>query len=53
MLPLLPPSIDMLTLPMKSGVSYATKHLLFWMGCPFSRSGVVLVTGPCRLLVAL
>jgi exosortase B len=52
MIPLPPSIVDMLTLPMKIGVSYATEHLLYWMGYPISRSGVILTIGPYQLLVA-
>ena len=52
MIPLPPSIVDVLTLPMKIGVSYATEHLLYWLGYPVSRSGVILNIGPYQLLVA-
>ena len=52
MIPLPPSIVDMLTLPMKIGVSYATEHLLYWLGYPVSRAGVILNIGPYQLLVA-
>lgn len=52
MIPLPPSVVDMLTLPMKVGVSYATEHVLYWLGYPISRSGVILIIGPYQLLVA-
>jgi exosortase B len=52
MIPLPPSVVDVLTLPMKIGVSYATEHLLYWLGYPIARSGVILIIGPYQLLVA-
>lgn len=52
MLPLPSVVVDTLTLPMKIGVSWATEHLLFALGYPISRTGVILQIGPYRLLVA-
>ena len=52
MIPLPASVVDMLTLPLKIGVSYATEHLLYWLGYPIARSGVILVIGPYQLLVA-
>ena len=52
MIPLPPSVVDVVTLPMKIGVSYATEHLLYWMGYPIARSGVILVIGQYQLLVA-
>jgi len=52
MIPLPPSVVDMLTLPMKIGVSYATEHVLYWLNYPISRSGVILIIGPYQLLVA-
>ncbi len=52
MVPLPPSVVDVVTLPMKIGVSYATEHLLYWLGYPIARSGVILTIGPYQLLVA-
>jgi exosortase B len=52
MIPLPPSVVDVVTLPMKIGVSYATEHLLYWMGFPIARSGVILIIGQYQLLVA-
>jgi exosortase B len=52
MIPLPASIVDMLTLPLKISVSYATEHLLYWMGYPIARSGVILTIGPYQLLVA-
>jgi exosortase B len=49
----LPASIvDALTQPLKIGVSFATEHLLYWLGYPIAREGVILHVGQYRLLVA-
>jgi exosortase B len=52
MIPLPASIVDVVTLPMKISVSYATEHLLYWLGYPIARSGVVLIIGPYQLLVA-
>jgi exosortase B len=52
MIPLPPSIVDAVTLPMKISVSYATEHLLYWMGYPIARSGVILTIGQYQLLVA-
>lgn len=52
MIPLPGPIVDSLTLPMKTFVSWATEHILFAIGYPISRSGVILYMGPYQLLVA-
>lgn len=52
MIPLPPSVVDAVTLPMKISVSYATEHLLYWMGYPIARSGVILTIGQYQLLVA-
>lgn len=41
-----------LTLPLKSAVSYCAESILYASGYPVGRSGVTLVAGPYRLLVA-
>lgn len=43
---------QMLTLPLKSAVSFCAENLLHMLGYPMARSGVVLVVGPYQLLVA-
>lgn len=49
----LPGSItDAVTQPMKVAVSWGAEHLLYAMGYPIARSGVVLSIGPYQLLVA-
>jgi exosortase B len=52
MIPLPPSVVDVVTLPMKIGVSYATEHLLYWLDYPIARSGVILIIGQYQLLVA-
>lgn len=44
--------VSMLTMPMKMAVSYATESLLFALGYPIARSGVILQIGQYQLLVA-
>lgn len=43
---------QMLTLPLKSAVSFCAENILHVMGYPMARSGVVLMVGPYQLLVA-
>ncbi|WP_426208220.1 exosortase B [Massilia sp. TWP1-3-3] len=52
MLPLPGSLVDMLTLPMKTAVSYLVDKLLYWAGYPISRTGVILQIGQYQLLVA-
>lgn len=52
MIPLPGPLVSMLTLPMKLAVSGATEWLLYGLGYPVSRSGVILQIGQYQLLVA-
>lgn len=52
MVPLPGPVVDALTLPMKTAVSWATEHILFALGYPITRSGVILYMGQYQLLVA-
>ena len=52
MIPLPGPIVDVLTLPMKTFVSWATEHILFALGYPISRNGVILYLGQYQLLVA-
>lgn len=44
--------VDALTMPMKMAVSYVAEHLLFNIGYPIARTGVMLQIGPYQLLVA-
>ncbi len=44
--------VDQITAPLKAAVSYVSEALLFHLGYPIGRSGVVLTIGPYRLLVA-
>jgi exosortase B len=52
MIPLPGPVVDALTQPMKTAVSYATESLLFALGYPISRSGVILQIAQYQLQVA-
>jgi len=52
MIPLPGAVVSALTMPMKMAVSFATEHLLFWVGYPIARSGVILQIGQYQLLVA-
>ncbi len=52
MVPLPGTVVDALTQPMKIGVSYVAEQLMFAMGYPVSRSGVILQVGQYQLLVA-
>jgi exosortase B len=52
MIPLPGTLVSMLTLPMKTAVSYVTEHLLFWAGLPIARTGVILQIGQYQLMVA-
>lgn len=52
MVPLPAEFVAAVTMPMKMAVSWATEHLLFALGYPISRSGVILQIGQYQLLVA-
>lgn len=52
MIPLPGELVSAITLPMKMAVSFATEQLLFAVGYPISRAGVVLQIGQYQLLVA-
>ena len=52
MIPLPGVIIDALTLPMKMAVSYVADDVLFWLGYPIARVGVMLQIGQYQLLVA-
>lgn len=44
--------VDVITAPLKMGVSYVAEWILFQMGYPIGRQGVTLVIGQYQLLVA-
>ncbi|MES1980901.1 MAG: exosortase B [Pseudomonadota bacterium] len=44
--------VDAMTQPMKILVSYLAEHVLYWLGYPVARAGVVISIGPYQLLVA-
>lgn len=49
----LPASIvDIITQPMKLAASWGAEHMMYAMGYPIARSGVILQIGPYQLLVA-
>ena len=52
MVPLPGQIVDLLTMPMKMAVSYAAELILYEVGYPIARSGVILQIGPYKLLVA-
>lgn len=52
MIPLPGSVVDALTLPMKIAVSHVVEALLYMIGYPIARSGVMLQIGPYKLLVA-
>ena len=52
MVPLPNAVVDTVTMPMKMAVSYVAEHVLFWVGYPIGRNGVVLQIGQYMLLVA-
>lgn len=52
MVPLPSELVAAVTMPMKMAVSWVTEHILFTLGYPISRSGVVLQMGQYQLLVA-
>jgi len=52
MVPLPEPVVLMLTMPMKMAVSFVTEKLLYAVGYPVGRQGVILQIGPYQLLVA-
>jgi exosortase B len=52
MVPLPGTLVAMLTTPLKSAVSMISTGLLYQLGYPIARSGVVLTVGPYQLLVA-
>ena len=52
MIPLPSAVVDTVTMPMKMAVSYVAEHVLFWVGYPIGRNGVILQIGQYMLLVA-
>lgn len=52
MIPLPSEVVDLLTMPMKMAVSYVAEHILYAVGYPIGRNGVVLQIGQYMLLVA-
>jgi len=52
MVPLPGSVVDLLTLPMKTAVSYVAENALYGLGYPISRTGVTLQVGQYALLVA-
>jgi exosortase B len=52
MVPLPGAVVDTVTMPMKMAVSYVAEQVLFWVGYPIGRSGVILQIGQYMLLVA-
>lgn len=52
MIPLPSTVVDMLTMPMKTAVSYVAENILFWADYPIARTGVILQIGQYKLLVA-
>ena len=52
MVPLPGPLVAAVTGPLKTGVSFVASELLFALGYPVSRAGVILTVGPYVILVA-
>lgn len=52
MVPLPAAVVDSLTAPMKMAVSWVAEHVLYGLGYPVARSGVILQAGPYQMLVA-
>ncbi len=52
MIPLPSEVVDLVTMPMKMAVSYVAEHVLYAVGYPIGRNGVVLQIGQYMLLVA-
>ncbi len=52
MIPLPGPFVDALTMPMKMAVSYVAETVLYGVGYPIARQGVILQIGQYKLLVA-
>lgn len=52
MIPIPGAIVDSITMPMKIAVSYVAETVLYGIGFPIARSGVILQIGPYQLLVA-
>ena len=52
MIPLPGVLVSAITMPMKMAVSFVAEHILFWVGYPIARTGVILQIGQYQLLVA-
>lgn len=52
MVPLPSVIVDSLTAPLKNYVSVIAEHILYWVGYPIARDGVMLTIGQYQLLVA-
>jgi exosortase B len=52
MIPLPGPLVDAVTMPMKMAVSYVAEQVLYGIGYPIARQGVILQIGQYKLLVA-
>ncbi len=52
MVPLPSEVVDVVTFPMKMAVSYVAEQVLYWVGYPIGRNGVILQIGQYMLLVA-
>lgn len=52
MIPLPEALVAAVTTPLKSGVSAVASSILFYLGYPVGRSGVIMTVGPYQLLVA-
>lgn len=52
MIPLPGAVVDAVTMPMKMAVSYMAEHILYRVGYPIARDGVILQIGQYKLLVA-
>jgi exosortase B len=52
MVPLPSQVVDLVTMPMKMAVSYVAEHVLYAVGYPIGRTGVILQIGQYMLLVA-
>ncbi len=52
MVPLPGAFVDNVTMPMKLAVSYVAENVLYWVGYPIGRTGIMLQIGQYKLLVA-
>lgn len=44
--------LDVILLPLKQNVSAIVEHVMYWLGYPIARTGVILNIGPYQLLIA-